>query len=245
MEPISFFDRIKYLFDIVFNSSFFIILFIIAIFTLILLIINVKTKNKVVKTITAVIYLAIILLIFVKYGRYLLDFGDTIVDKLFTAIYFPNYISYICMMLISILLLLFVLLNKNRSSFCKYSSVLSFSFLLFLFVLTIESIISNNIDITSKASIYSSDVLVILIQTSTIVFAIWITIFIISIVVDLIDEKNYNKAHKKNRNNKDVFNKLRIENILDVEEPQKMKDADFNKALEKFDEKIKFKNITK
>ncbi len=247
MEPISFFDRIKMLFKIVSGSSFFIILFAIAIFTLIILIINVKSKNKTIKIITASVYGIVVILALIKYWQALLSLGDTIVDKIFTAVYFPNYISYICMMIISILLIILVITNKKISSFGKYGSILSFSFIIFLFILTLETIMSNNIVITSKTSIYSNETLVILIQTSTIIFTIWIVFYLIGSVVSLIDKK-INSPIIKEKINKDIFNKLRIENMdafINLEDPSEMNDSEFEEALHKYKKKNEYKDIMK
>ena len=243
MEPVSFFERIKSLFSIISKSPFFLMVLGIALFTLILLIVNVKTKNKIIKIITAIIYSIIIILFFVKYGSSLLSLGDTVVDKIFTAVYFPNYISYICMMIISVLLIVVVFMDKSMSLFGKYGSILSFSCLLFLFIMSLETTISNNIDITSKSSIYSNDTLVTLIQTSTIIFVIWLILYTISFIVKLLDKK---PNVKRTRTNQDIFKKLRIDNseaFVEFSDPEAMKDTDFEEAINDYKKKKKYKEL--
>lgn len=244
MEPVGFFDRIKSLVEIVSGSSFFIMLFAIAVFTLIILIINVKSQKKIVKIITSTVYGIIVILALIKYWQAILTLGDTVVDKIFTAIYFPNYISYICMIIISILLIISVFLNKKLSLFGKYGSILSFSFLFFLFILTLETIISNNVDITSKQSIYSNETLVILIQTSTIIFSVWMVFYVISLIVNKVDKK-INDPIAIEQENRDVFNKLRVDSMeafVDLEDPKTMNEDDFTDALDKYKKKTELKD---
>lgn len=243
MEPISMIDRLKMLLQIITDSPFFVMIFLASIFTLIILIINVKTKKRIIKSISAVIYILIISFVFYKYGKPILLLGDTVIDKIFTVMYFPSAISYTCMIVLSILFLIYVFVDKKISKASKYISTTCFVFILFLFILTLDTIISEQIDITSKVSIYESSALVILIQSSTICFFVWLISLFIIMVVNLLDKRYIDQLDPK-KYNKDAFNKLRVEKNFDNKDLKKSKVEDI-KLLSESEFKTSFNKYKK
>ena len=105
MTEFSFLDRIKTIFEMIFSSTFFISLFIVLILTIIILIVNSKIKSKIPKYFSILAYLIIMIFVFVKYGSYVLSINDSVVEKFFSAMYFPNLVVYLSMLLITLLLL--------------------------------------------------------------------------------------------------------------------------------------------
>lgn len=193
MEQLGFFERIGNLFKIIFMSPSFLLLLVLFILTIVLLVINLKVKKKFIKVLCGLFYLALAAFIVVFYGKDIFLVSDKIVDKIFTVLYFPNYISYLCMMVISVILLLMTWMNKKLSNFAKIGNTGSFMTLFFLFLLTLDIVTKNEIDITSKVDIYQNDALIVLVQSSMGIFAIWIGVLVVDYIVRII-VKNLNGA---------------------------------------------------
>ena len=161
------FDRLKILFDLITSSPFFIALIVIFLLTTFVLILYKKLKNKVLKYVVAINYFIICLMIVIKYSKTILTLSDNLVDQIFTFFYFPNIIAYLCMIILAILLLIKVLLSHYKTGFIKIVSIISFFNILILFILSLDTIIKNNINIYEKTSVYQNETLTVLIQEST------------------------------------------------------------------------------
>src|SRR5574344_1030579 len=167
MTDYSFFERLKILFGLIFSSPFFLALIVIFILTTVVLIGYNKLKNKYLKYGVAFGYFLIAILILIKYGSSILNLSDSLINQIFSFIYFPNIIAYICMMIITTLLLIMTLVNNKLHLFIKSCNIITFVIIEILFVLSLDVIVSNNIDIYTETSVYSNETLMILIQTST------------------------------------------------------------------------------
>ena len=181
MEDLSIFEKLKIIFKMIIDSPLFLALFIIFILTLIIIIIGNKVKNKLVKIVSLFGYLSILAFLIIQYGEKVLLLCDNLMEKVFTAIYFPSLISYICMMIISALIVVITILSKKMDKFIRCFNMIVFIIIEFLFILTVDKIVSQNIDIYAKTAIFSNKDLLVLIQTSMAVFAIWLIILVIAI----------------------------------------------------------------
>ena len=219
MSDLSFFDRITSIFGIIFSSPFFISLLVIAVLTIILLILSQKLKKFIFKLILGLVYLVIIIYIFVVYGKSFLTIGDSIIDQIFKVIYFPSMVAYFCSLLISIILMIMTIISKSISKIFRFCNACITSILIFLSILVIDTIMKNNIDITEKISIYSNESLMILIQASMSIFAIWIFVLIINFIVNLITKKIDESVEKENEGiklNEDDFKPITNEEFTET-----------------------------
>ncbi len=182
MEYLSVFDLISNLFNIIVTSPFFISLFIILILTIAVLLINIKINKPIIKIVVGIIYFVISIFVILKYFPSLGVLMDSIVDKIFLALYFPNYISYLCMLIVAVLLFVKSILDHTLSRFAKVVNVVAFLIMVFLFILSLDIITKNDIDITLRSSVYSNETLLVLIEATTLVFAIWIVASIVDMV---------------------------------------------------------------
>lgn len=242
MEEMGFFDRLSKLFNIIFSSPIFLGLLVIAILTIVLLIINSKVKNKTLRLVSAIVYAVITIYIFVAYGDSVLVLSDTLVDKVFNAIYFPNIITYGCMILISILLFVRALVDKDLNKMIKYISICAFCLILFLFVLVLDTSKSLGVSLADKTLVYTNETLLVLIQSSTIIFVIWGIILIVDLIVSTIMSKKI----KKNINVVEVPQKV-FSDTVDFDktvEIQTISDKEFNKLLKNYTNKKKFGEYT-
>ncbi len=198
MKDLTLIERIKSIFSLIKSSPFFIALLSITILTIILLVLNQKFKKTIFKIILALIYIGLTIFIFIKYGTYILKAGDSIIDQLFTAIYFPSITAYISMLAITLILMLISIFYKKISKIFRFCNACMFTLLTFFSILIIDTIIKNNIDISKKISMYSNTSLTILIQASMSIFTIWIFVLIINIIVNFISNKIDQSVQKAN-----------------------------------------------
>ena len=144
------------------------------------------TKGKVSKIILTVSYGFILGFLIVRYGKLILQIFDTFVDQVFMAIYFPNLITYICMVVITSILMIMTIINKKFKKFIRICNILSFTIIQFLFILTIDLISKSNIGLFEKTSLYSNQTLMILVQASMAIFACWVGLLIVNLVINLV-----------------------------------------------------------
>ena len=207
MEQISFLERISKVFGLITSSAFFISLLVIVILTVALVIINSKVKIKLPKLFAGIGYLIIIIFIIVKYGMALYNMQDTFTNKVFSSFYFPNLITYVSIILISIFVMILNILNREKTLVFKIISIISFGIILLLFIIALDIVIKNEIDIYSAKSIYENTDLMVIIQTSTAIFFIWMIIELIdyfsrklSLKVDATAKNNGNKNNNNQSN---------------------------------------------
>ena len=182
-------ERLKEIANLVSSQSFYITLFVILILTISALIINVKVKSQAPKYIAAIVYIGMTILVLARYGHYVLTFNDSIVEKFFKAFYFPNLVVYISMLVISLLLMLVNIIDKNFSLFAKIINSVAFFLIWFLFILLVDTVKKTGLNFYDVKELYSDQTVMILLQASTAVFAVWTSIVIIDIAVRKIAEK--------------------------------------------------------
>lgn len=245
MIDYSFLERIKILFNLITSSTFFLSLITLFLLTTFALLLYKRLNNKIIKYFVAFGYLLLATLILLKYGKSIVSLSDALVEQLFSFFYFPNIIAYICMIIITTILLIITIINKKITSFIKTCNIISFSIIEILFALTLDVVISKNIDIYSKTSVYSDDTMAVLIQASMFVFAIWVFVLIINYIVNFIDKKiskeNFHTMEEQ------VFDEVKV-----VEPKTIINDTQFDDSNdftlmsdEEFETSVKKKNIYK
>ena len=188
-------ERFKEIANLVSSQSFFITLFVILILTISVLIINVKVKSKAPRYIAAIVYIGIAVLVLARYGHYVLTFNDSIVEKFFKAFYFPNLVVYLSMLLISLLLMLANIIDKKFSLFAKIINSAAFFLIWFLFILLVDTVKKAGLNFYDVKDLYSNPTVMILLQASMSIFAVWISV----VIIDFIVRKVADKMDKKDK----------------------------------------------
>lgn len=224
MEDITFFERIKLLFSLISSSPFFVIILFLLIAATLTLVLSKKSNNRNLKIIVTVLYFISFILIIFNYGSSFTKFFDNLVTKLFTYLYFPSIIAYLCLMIIGILILVKMILRKEKSKFIVISNVMLFTISVLLFVLSIDIIVKGNIDIFEKTSIYNNETLMVLIQANTTVYLIWfITLLIKYLANKLIKKLDYEEIPKEDKE--------------EIKEVRYLTDEEFNTSFENYKKK--------
>lgn len=227
------FDRLKILFDLITSSPFFIALIVIFLLTTFVLLLYKRLKNKILKYVVAVNYFIICLMIVIKYSKTILTLSDNLVDQIFTFFYFPNIIAYLCMIILAILLLIKVLLSHYKTDFIKIVSIISFFNILILFILSLDTIIKNNINIYEKTSVYQNETLTVLIQESTFIFGIWVFIYVVDFIASKIMQNiEKNKFYEMEEKQGDVIEKIVTDETKD-EDFKFMSDEEFKDSIDR------------
>ena len=134
---------------------------------------------------------------------------DSIMDDLFTNIYFPSTYAYLFVYFFMNISILGSLINIKHKSTYKTIHGVFFIIINFLFALILEFIASNKIDIFKKTSLFSNKNLIILLELSIMVFVFWLLtlglVYLSTVISDRIILKQEKKelekdAHLKNAN---------------------------------------------
>ena len=193
MTSISLADRLRTIIDLIKSESFFVTLFVILLLTIIVLVVNIKVKSKAPKYAVAIVYAGLAILILARYGHYVLSLNDSIVDKFFRAMYFPNIVVYLSMLILTILFLLVNIINDKFLSYTKISSFFCFFIVWFLFVLTIDSVKKAGLSFYEVSQIYANSTIMVLMQASMYVIIVWSGILLSDLIIrklsDRIDQK--------------------------------------------------------
>src|SRR5574344_322480 len=182
MVEFSLWEKIKTVFNLIFTSP----LFLILLFGIILMIVDIKLiskKDKKTKVIYAILSLVIVGLLLQSYFDSLLNIFDIIAKNIVSFIYFPTVLEYIIMLFISFF-------NKKINH--KVKIVNSFVCIInaFLFFLILDQISASNVDLSKMVSIYTNDKLMILFELSIGIFVLWIIGLIIYKIINAIIHKN-------------------------------------------------------
>jgi hypothetical protein len=189
MVEFSLWEKIKTVFNLIFTSP----LFLILLFGIILMIVDIKLiskKDKKTKVIYAILSLVIVGLLLQSYFDSLLNIFDIIAKNIVSFIYFPTVLEYIIMLIISLIILFISIFNKKINH--KVKIVNSFVCIInaFLFFLILDQISASNVDLSKMVSIYTNDKLMILFELSIGIFVLWIIGLIIYKIINAIIHKN-------------------------------------------------------
>lgn len=208
MFELSIKDFIKTLTNIFKSSPTSIIFIITGLIFAISMIITIKRKKTLGWPLYIIGWIFIIVFIAVKYNKYLLNLFDNLINNVFSQILFPNLGTYIIIIIISNIIYLYTALKKDKKTYEKIINSLFFILIMFLMIYILEQIIENKLNIYN-IDIYKNQKILILVETTTILFVTWI-IFLIS---KKIIKKLINLSNKKIEN-KSAINKTQINNKM-------------------------------
>ena len=172
-----------------YKYPFSIFLFGLVIFTLLLIIFNKKIKSEAFKYIAILSWIVIAIAMSIKYSMSVKFLQQTLKSKTFTAIYFPNVVTYIFMLLISIYIFFVAIVKKEKSIVIKLINYTCFGVIWVNFILILREVFKHEITIYDPLTIFKYETLQVLIQTSTLIFVLWMIALLI----------NYLSKHVTNR----------------------------------------------
>ena len=180
MQNYSLFEKIGILFSIIKTSPLFIVSFIIGIILITMMFLDLKTTKKIREKLLIVIWISVMIFIGIRYCNYLIKISDNLVEEIFTAIYFPNIAIYTIIIITVNIALIIGLLKKKMTTSYKVANVFTTVVIDFLFILILETIIKNKIDVYETLTVYSNKDLLTLIELSSGIYTAWL--FVVALI---------------------------------------------------------------
>ena len=171
---LSFIDKLLTTLNLPFNSFLSIEIFLIFILIFIFLIYNEKRKNKKVKITLITLILFFTCLLIFYFSNDILTVLKEIIRNIMKCFYFPNIVFYIITVIISLILLIYHIINTKLTKKNKITTYALTLIHLLLFTYYISFAIINNINLTNTANIYEINEMYIITLSSQIIFIILI-----------------------------------------------------------------------
>ena len=171
---LSFIDKLLTTLNLPFNSFLSIEIFLIFILIFIFLIYNEKRKNKKVKIALITLILFFTCLLIFYFSNDILTVLKEIIRNIMKCFYFPNIVFYIITVIISLILLIYHIINTKLTKKNKITTYALTLIHLLLFTYYISFSIINNINLTNTANIYEINEMYIITLSSQIIFIILI-----------------------------------------------------------------------
>lgn len=216
MEKVTFLQSIIKVLNLIASIPFFIEILILTAFLLIIMIFFYFRKSKKGKITSLIIYFVTLLLLPISHFSFFVEKLDKIVENFISVIYFPSCYVYIATLLITdFSILRNVIKNTKDTKRGKWYQILNLVYFFafqFLFFLIIRVVITNNIDIFTRSSLYSNTNLTSLIQISSYLFWIRMGIKLIIFIIDRLSKFSFNKKDKKLMVSEPINNENNLDN---------------------------------
>lgn len=192
MTYLSFIDKIKLLFSLLFDfKGILIFSALMFIFTILYLIKKINIKRY---TIGIGLSLLLVLLIsIISNYKILSNTFDDFFTVFFRGIYFPSIYLYISTLVIVLFTFIFSLINVKLKRVYKIINKVMFVINTILFAIIINIIAKDKVDIFSINSLYSNTKLVGILEISMNVFLLWIGSLFVSYITNLLSDRMASK----------------------------------------------------
>jgi len=239
MKFLGLFDKLKAIFDLIVNSNTLIILVFLIIAVLLLRLSN-KINNKKMGFLIYFVYLLVFGIIFYNQKTILINLGNTLVDNIFLNFYFPSVYVYLFIIAFSVVAFIYTKLNKLISKTYKLITNIYFFTLSFIFVLLINVIATNNIDVFAKESLFTNNDALILLELSTLIFFLYLVIntlvYITNYLILSVESKRLVKVSKKEIVTNNIVLEPIVNNELEVKEELEPKvQVSFNELVNRIE----------
>ncbi len=173
MKSMSFWERILELGKLIFSSPIFIGLFVIFLLIMTFLLLNIKRKNKIITYLFFGTILALFAFVLLGYHQSILTQLDNLIGTIVLNVFFPSWIVYFLVIVISYGIIMKTILHKESSKLKNIVNIVSFSILQFLFASFLIVVLSHNLDLSNRIALYARSELVTILQFSMTLFLIW------------------------------------------------------------------------
>ena len=169
MENVSFIDKLKILLGTIISKPFFALAAIVGIVLATLMIIDIIKHKKIRKRYYLASWFFIFTFIVTKYMKIIPTLVDNLINQIFLMLYFPSLGVYMLLLIIINIGFIYTLIKNIHKSYKILSGIISILMDL-LFILVINIIIDNKIDITTEITLYTNSNLLVLLELSTALF---------------------------------------------------------------------------
>lgn len=176
MNDISLMEKVKTLMNIIATTPLFLFCFMIGIFVLIFYLISIKKEKNINKWIFISAWAILAIVFIINYNSFVLKLIDNFFDILFMSIYFPNITVYFIILFISNFFFVFSIFRKKLGKKYKIVNFVNALIINLFFILIMDVVKNNSIDIYAETSIYTNYNLMVLMQLNSAVFFSWILV---------------------------------------------------------------------
>lgn len=173
MKSMSLGERILELGKLIISSPLYIGLFLIFFLIMTFLLLNIKKKNKIITYLFLGSILALFAFVLLGYHQSILTQLDNLIGTIVLNVFFPSWIVYFLVIVISYGIIIKTILHKESSKLKSIVNIVVFSILQFLFASFLIVVLSHNLDLSNRISIYTRSELVTILQFSMTLFLIW------------------------------------------------------------------------
>lgn len=177
MENISFLKKLAILFKTIISNPFFSLSTIFGIVLAILMIIDIIKHKKIRRRYYISAWFFIFLFIIVKYIKIIPMLVDNLINQVFMALYFPSIGVYMLLLIIVNVGFIYCLIKNIHKSYKILTGIISI-LLDLLFILIINIILENKIDINSEITLYTNSKLLVFLELSTALFVSWLLLIV-------------------------------------------------------------------
>lgn len=192
MKYLSIIEKFRILFDTLMSFKFIFILIILMLILTILFICKKMSNKKYVIFMSLSMVLTFIISI-VKNHKILSNTFDNFTTIFFNGIYFPSIYIYISVLIVILLAFITSILNSKKKKIYKIINSVTFIINNIFFIIILNIIAKNNINVFEISSLYTNKSLVAILELNMGLFILWITtlsiIYITNIICDKITSK--------------------------------------------------------
>ena len=190
MTKFSFFNSLKTIYSILSDKPSIFLFIIIGVILLVLSIVGIKKQKKINRWLFILGWVYFTLFIILNFFPSLLKMSDNFINEVFYQIFFPNFSTYIIILIITNIFFLIPFLSKKASKTFQIINTIWYFIIMVLALLSLEVINENNINIYERLNVFSNSKLLVLIQTSTIFFVFWIILDLIILIIKYLIGKS-------------------------------------------------------
>lgn len=196
MKYLSLLEKLKVLLDMLLSFKF-ILIFVIIMLILTILYLFKKISNKKYIIFMSLSIIVTFIISIIKNYKILSNTFDNFATIFFSGIYFPSIYVYIgILLIISLAFITSVLSSKKRKIYKIINSVIFILNNIF-FIIVLNVIAKNNINIFEISSLYTNNSLVAILELNIILFILWITVLTITYITNTICDKISSKQEVK------------------------------------------------
>jgi len=194
------FEKLGIIFKLIMESNVFTILMILIIAVLLLRLTNKINNKKTGFLIYLVELIALLVVFFIEKDALTITFNK-LIDNIFLNFYFPSVYVYLFVFAVSVIIFVYTLFNRFISKTYKTITNIYFFIFNFIFIMLVNVVSVNNIDIFAKESLFTNNNTLVLLELSTLLFLIYLIIntlvyFTNSIILFVGDRKVSKETYK-------------------------------------------------
>lgn len=177
----------------------------------ILLFLNKQIDNKKLFRVVLLINIGAFLIMLFLNSEQLITIYNSIIDKIFMNFYFPSVEVYLFILLFMFVVLFVSIFNIKMKKSYKITNIIAFFSFFYLFLMLVNIIVTNNLNIFDINSIYTNKEAVAILELSTLVYALWLITLLIISISNTVCAYILNKKKKVKQNVGDSIEALRQE----------------------------------